>query len=211
MNIESWKQAWEMNKIGFHKSKPHPFLVNHFNQLELVQNSRVFIPLCGKTLDIAWLLSQGYQVAGAELSHLAIEQLFQEMDMQPTITKLGKVERYSAENIDIFVGNIMDISIDILGSVDGIYDRAALVALPLELRKLYAQLLIDITDSAPQLLITFEYDDSLKSGPAFSVNSTEINQHYGDAYGCKLLDSYPLPGGLKGSSVTTENIWLLQK
>ncbi|MBC8376125.1 MAG: thiopurine S-methyltransferase [FCB group bacterium] len=211
MNIESWKQAWETNNIGFHKSKPHPQLVKYFGELNLIPGSRVFLPLCGKTLDIAWLLAQGMQVVGSEASQLAVEQLFQELGLEPSIMERSNGSCFSAENVTVYVGDIFELSEDDLGEIDAIYDRAALVALPIEHRKLYTKLLVDISRAAPQLLITFEYDQNLKTGPPFSIDSGEIYSHYNNTYVCTLVDSYMLPAGLKGSRVATENLWLLKK
>jgi hypothetical protein len=50
-----------------------PLLVPHFKALSLPEGGRVFLPLCGKTLDIHWLLTGGYRVSGAELRKIAIE------------------------------------------------------------------------------------------------------------------------------------------
>lgn len=211
MDIDFWKQMWEKNEIGFHESKPNPLLVANFKELTLVEGSHVFLPLCGKTLDIAWLLSKGYRVSGAELSKLAIEQLFIELGVEPNITKCGNSTHYSAKNIDMFVGDIFDLYSDVLGSVDAIYDRAALVALPEEMRKRYTKHILEITGAADQLLITFEYDQSLMDGPPFSLNSDKINKYYKDAYNLTLLESIPVSGGLKGICAATESIWLLQK
>jgi thiopurine S-methyltransferase len=211
MDIDFWHQRWEKNEIAFHESKAHPILVTYFKELKLVEGSRVFLPLCGKTLDIAWLLSKGYRVAGAELSKIAIEHLFIGLELEPKISKIGNISHYTATNIDIFVGNIFDLSHEILGRVDVIYDRAALVALPQEMRSRYAKHLLEITDKANQLMIAFEYDQSLMDGPPFSVNSDEVNRHYKDAYNIKLLESTSIPGGLKGKCAATENAWLLKK
>ncbi len=210
MNVDFWNQKWVKNEIGFHESSPNPLLVAYFKELKLVENSRIFLPLCGKTLDIAWLLSKGYRVAGAELSKLAIEQLFEGLGVEPEITEHGNVSLYSAKNIDIFVGDIFDLSRELIGRVDAIYDRAALVALPEEMRKKYTKHLLEITGIAEQLLITFEYDPSLMGGPPFSLNSEEVNQHYKGAYALTLLESISVPGGLKGICAATEHIWLLK-
>jgi thiopurine S-methyltransferase len=211
MDLDFWRQKWEKNEIAFHQSKPNPVLVKYFKELKLVEDSRVFLPLCGKTLDIGWLLSQGYRVAGAELSKLAIEHLFLGLGLEPEISKIGNVSRYSATNIDIFVGDIFDLSNEVLGRVDAIYDRAALIALPEEVRNRYAKHLLEITDTAEQLMISLEYDRSLMDGPPFSVDSDEVNRHYKDAYNLKLLGSRSIPGGLKGICAATENAWLLKK
>lgn len=209
MNLDFWHQKWEKNEIGFHESKPNTLLVAHFNALKLIEGSRIFLPLCGKTVDIAWLLTKGYRVVGVELSRLAIEQLFLELSVAPEITKIDDIYHYSANNIDIFVGDIFEVSSELIGSVDAIYDRAALVALPATIRKKYTTHLLEIADAAKQLLITFEYDQSLMDGPPFSLNRDELNQHYKAAYKVERLKSVSVPGGLKGICAATEHVWLL--
>jgi thiopurine S-methyltransferase len=209
MDANFWLQKWEKNEIAFHNSESNPMLVKYFNTLALVENSRVFLPLCGKTLDIAWLLSHGYRVAGAELSRIAIEQLFLELGVEPKISEVGEVAHYSAPNIDLFVGDIFHLSGEILGPVDAIYDRAALVALPGAVRDRYTTHLIEITHKAPQLLICYEYDQSLMEGPPFSISTETVNQHYGDRYNLTLLESISLPNGMTGKCPARENVWLL--
>src|SRR4051812_45069396 len=125
-----WQGKWQRNEIAFHEREANPLLVKYFGELNLPKGSRIFLPLCGKSLDISWMLFNGYRVAGAELSALAIEQLFSSLGCEATHSRLGDVDHYSARNIDIFVGDIFEVSRQMLGPVDAIYDRAALVALP---------------------------------------------------------------------------------
>lgn len=162
------------------------------------------------TLDIAWLLSQGYRVAGAELAEIAIERLFMSFKVRPQISQVGEVKHYSAQNIDIFVGDIFELSSKMLGPVNAIYDRAALVALPAEIRKRYTAHLIEITEKAPQLLISYEYDQNLMSGPPFSISQKEVNQHYERSYEAILVANNNVPGGLKGKCAASEHVWLLK-
>ena len=210
METNFWHQRWKENDIGFHNSATHPLLRKYFNELSLEANSRVFLPLCGKTLDIAWLLDKGFRVVGAELSELAVRQLFDQLGVEPTVTEAGKGMRYSAEGIDVFVGDIFDLSAEILGPVDAIYDRAALVALPEPMRERYSGHLMEIAHGAPQLLITFEYDQSLLTGPPFSIDSDEVKHRYGRNYHINLLESTSVQGGLKGKVASEESIWLLR-
>lgn len=209
MDSNFWHQLWESNDIGFHQRAVNPLLAECFNTLSLADSSRLFIPLCGKTLDIAWLLSKGYRVAGAELNKPAVEQLFSELGVEPRVSKLGKLDCYSAENIDIFVGDIFDLSAEVLGDVDAIYDRAALVALPEAMRKNYRDHLLEITNIAPQLLLTFEYDQTVMQGPPFSISANDIKRYYSDIYTLSLLKQIEVPGGLKGQCAASETIWLL--
>ena len=209
MKTEFWENIWRQNELGFHDSTPNPLLVAHFSKLNLPEGARMFVPLCGKTLDIHWLLAEGYQVVAVELSKTAIEQLFAELGLSAEITRSGRVSRYSGHNIDVFVGDIFDVSGDTLGPVDAIYDRAALVALPAAMRARYAKHVIGITDAANQLLITFDYDQHQMEGPPFAIGRAEVKRHYQECYQLSLLNGVPVPGGLKGVSPAIENIWLL--
>ena len=130
MEAGFWHRKWNNNEIGFHGSRPNPKLTNYYTSLALSQGSRIFLPLCGKTLDIGWLLSQGYAIVGVELSLLAIEQLFEELDVTPEIAVADAFTHFQAPQLDLFVGDIFELQENTLGPVDAIYDRAALVALP---------------------------------------------------------------------------------
>jgi len=209
MDASFWHDRWAQNQIAFHQSDVNPLLVRHFPKLSLEQGSRIFVPLCGKTLDIAWLLSKGYQVSGAELSELAIRQLFEQLGVTPQISMHGTMQKFSGSRIDIFVGDIFHLTAEILGPVDSIYDRAALVALPAHMRNRYTHHLMALTDRASQLLITFDYDQSLQAGPPFSVVRDEIDAHYGKNYEIKLAESVLVPGGLKGKCEAMEQVWVL--
>jgi thiopurine S-methyltransferase len=170
MEHNFWHNKWEKQEIGFHLNEVNPLLIQYFPALSLPAGARVFLPLCGKTKDIHWLLANGYQVAGVELSQIAIDQLFTELSINPQIIQLGNILHYSADHIDIFVGDIFELSPKVLQPVYTIYDRAALVALPIPMRQQYTQHLRHITQNAPQLLISLDYDQSLVDGPPFSVS-----------------------------------------
>ena len=209
MHADYWLKKWRANDVGFHKSEVNPSLVEHWGALSLAKVSRVFVPLCGKTLDIAWLLAQGYHVIGAELVEDAIKQLCQALSVEPKKSDLGEVKRYSAANLDIFVGDIFSVTLEQLGSVDAVYDRAALVALPAPVRERYTAHLMAITRTAPQLLVTYEFDLRLFRGPPFSVSNEEVERCYGDMYTLSLVESRDVPEGLKGMRPVRENVWAL--
>ena len=209
MQHDFWHKKWQESDIGFHNSDANPLLVKHFSALGLATGSRVFLPLCGKTLDIHWLLAQGFQVVGAELSPIAIEQLFDELGVVPEITQLENLQHYRAPNIDILVGDIFHITASLLGHVDAVYDRAALVALPVDMRAHYTSHIKTITENAKQLLICFVYDQTQLAGPPFSISDEEVKAHYNADYTLSLLESTEVVGKLKGQCTAWENVWLL--
>ena len=209
MKAEFWRKRWQNNQIAFHEKDGNALLAAHVGALGLGADARIFLPFCGKTGDIPWLLGHGYRVAGAELVEDAVVQLFKDLGVTPEIERTGQLSRYSAERMDIFVGDFFDLSAASLGPVDAVYDRAALVALPADMRPRYAAHLATVTGRAPQLLISFEYDQAALDGPPFSVTGDEIARHYAVTHALKALDSVSIPGGLKKKAPAQETVWLL--
>ena len=209
MHPDFWHNRWQTQQTAFHELKPNDFLTRYFNRLGLSQGDRIFVPLCGKTLDIGWLLAQSYCVAGAELSPLAVEHLFEGLGISPHITHLKHMDIYSGPYIDICVGNIFDLTADILGPVNAIYDRAALVALPADMRLNYSRHLMELTHKAPQLLICYEYDQTQMNGPPFCVTEPQLHDYYGTNYNIELIMRTPVLGGLRGQTPAHESVlWL---
>lgn len=210
MDAQFWHDRWQEGRLGFHEGRVNRMLEAHLGALELAPGQRIFVPLCGKAVDIPWLLSRGYRVAGAELSEIAVRDLFTGMDVVPEVTETGRFRRFSADGIDIFAGDIFDLTAGILGPVDAVYDRAALVALPEEMRRRYATHLAAMTACAPQLLVTFEYDQAAMDGPPFSVTEDEVARCHGARFAIRLLADADVPGGLKGIVAAREKAMLLQ-
>ncbi|MDP0561615.1 MAG: thiopurine S-methyltransferase [Candidatus Endonucleobacter sp. (ex Gigantidas childressi)] len=209
MDPQFWHRRWKTNDIGFHKSEANPLLLKHFKKLSLDVGSRVFLPLCGKTRDISWLLGNGYVVTGVELSKIAVDQLFTESGLKPKISNNGDFIHYTTHNLDIFVGDMFDLHGEIIGKVDAVYDRLSLVALPCDMRSRYVEHLIGVVKQKKQLLICYEYDQELMPGPPFSITQEEIHLLYGKRYDITLVDSINVDGGLKGRGEAIENTWLL--
>ena len=211
MHFDFWINRWENNEIGFHGNEANPALVDHFEKMTLRSDARVFVPLCGKTLDIAWLLSKGFRVVGIEWSRRAVEDLFKELGEEPEISKVGKLLHYALPKLDIFVGDVFELSSEVLGSIDAVYDRAALVALPAATRIAYTKHLREISGACDQLLITFEYEQQLIEGPPFSVDSSELQRHFAESHEIRLLETKELPQGMKGAVDALERVWWLKR
>lgn len=194
MEATFWHQKWEKGEIAFHEAEPNPMLVRHFEGLNLAEGSRILLPLCGKTRDIAWLHDRGHRIVGVELSEIAVSELFQEMAMTPEISNRDSFIRYESERLEVWVGDFFALSSELLGQVDAVYDRGALVALPAELRAAYAAHLVKVTGGKPQLLVTLQYDPHRLEGPPFLVES-EVEGYYGPAV---RLERRQIPGGLRG-------------
>lgn len=210
MEPEHWHRVWSDNQLGFHQPAGNPMLQRWFPELALATGSRVLVPLCGKTPDLAWLAAQGFEVVGAELSEVAVRDFFAERDVDPTISNMRGITKYAVDGVEILVGDLFEVDAEMVGPVDAVYDRAALVALPADMRTAYAKHLLAISGHAPQLLVTFEYDQEMMAGPPFSVGVDEVARLYARAYRRKRLGEEPVPDGLRGVPAQ-ECAWLLDR
>ena len=206
-----WLQRWENKEIGFNQNEVNNYLVKYFEQLNLKDGSRVLVPLCGKTIDISWLLSKGFNVVGIELSERAVIELFEELGLSANISQVGELILYSTEHLKVFVGDIFKVSSKMLGEIDAIYDRAALVALTKDLRIDYATQLRTISNNAPQLLLCFEYEQSLMNRSPYSIEALEVKKHYDAYYELELLAREAIVGGFKGKIPACDVVWLLKE
>ena len=189
MEREFWETRWQEGRIGFHRSETNLELLAHWSSLGVPKDAQVLVPLCGKSLDMLWLRAQGHRVLGTELSSIAVEAFFAENKIP--------LERESAtlrgNRIEIRGGDHFELEAPDLGSVRGIYDRAALVAMPKEMRARYAGHLIStVPKGTPILLQTIEFDSGLIAGPPFSVEAAEVIDLYGGAYHCEELVRRPV-------------------
>lgn len=210
MDADFWRLRWRDGQTGWRQATAHPMLARHFPALGVAPGARVFVPFCGDSVDVGWLLAAGCRVAGAELVESAVQRLFENFGVEPRVESLGALKRYAGEGIDVFVGNLFDLAASDLGAVDAVYDRAALVALPAETRPAYAAHVTALAGRAPQLLISFDYDQDRMPGPPFSVPDGEVRTLYGADYDLEKLESAEVEGGLKGLCPASETAWRLK-
>ena len=184
-----WQTRWQRNQIGFHRQEVNPGLEKYWPTLQVAQGSCVFVPLCGKSLDLLWLAEQGYCVLGVELIEKAVVDFFAEQKLSPTVIQQGAFKRYSAGAISILCGDFFALTTDDLAAVDAFYDRASLIALPDELRRLYAEhLSIHLPEHCQGLLMTLDYPQAQMSGPPFAVSPAQVEQLLGNAFILECLE-----------------------
>ncbi|KAB2943949.1 MAG: thiopurine S-methyltransferase [Hyphomicrobium sp.] len=190
MDPTFWRERWRNQEIGFHQPDFHALLQEHWPRLALPQGSPVFVPLCGKSLDMVWLAQQGHRVIGAELSELAVDSFFSERGLAPAMRQAGGFTIKSAGPYELWCGDVFEMPREAAGDVAGVYDRAALIALPPPLQGRYATKLKEIVPAAaPILLVTLDYDQSQMSGPPFATPRRQVHDLFADDYACTELAS----------------------
>lgn len=218
MDPEFWQNRWQEKRIGFNQSAVNPLLIKYWSTLNLPADSRIFVPLCGKSIDMVWLAAQGYDVVGVELVESAVQAFFNEQNIEPTIFQHAKnpaITCYQGkllgQKVELWVADIFALTSEDTGKIEAVYDKAALIALPADMRSDYSKQLRKISGNAPQLLITLNYDQSKKDGPPFSINHEQVQQYYGSHYQIAELASEPASIGSMPELTVSEQVWLLSE
>jgi thiopurine S-methyltransferase len=187
---QHWLDRWQEDRIGFHEASVNRHLQTWFPRFAPTPGSRVFLPLCGKAVDIQWLAQQGFEVIGVELSQIAIEAFFAENSLDFERSESARFGIYQAANITLLQGNFFDLNKADLSGCQLVYDRAALIALEREDRPRYYDHMLSILPvGCDMLLITLEYNQAEMPGPPFSVATDEVLQRYGDAFSIQMLET----------------------
>ena len=190
MEKQFWLERWQQNEIGFHQSEINTHLESCWGNLKIRPGATVFVPLCGKSRDMLWLLGQGHKVIGIEISQMAVEDFFKENDLQAKVSEHGKFTQYEAEEITILCGDFFDLLESDLNAITAIYDRASLIALPAEIRQKYTRHLFETLPQNPEmLLITIEYPAKEMQGPPFTVTEQEVQELFADNYQIERLSN----------------------
>ena len=205
---EPWLERWEEGRIGWHEPDGNASLKKHWP--ELPEDSRVLVPLCGKTHDLVWLANHCIDVVGIELSTTAVESFFCEQKLEYDTDPDGKLLRYRSKTrrITIFCGDYFDFESQ---PFDALFDRGALVAMPADERPRYIEHTKTLLrEHAYRLIITLEYDQAVANGPPFAVMPDEIESYWDDV--CVLgrhndIDNCPPKFRAAGLTEVVEAAW----
>lgn len=190
MDLNFWHSRWRNNEIGFHQHDFNRHLLKHWPLLAAQPGSRVFVPLCGKSQDMIWLAERGHSVVGCEIDEIAVKAFFEEAGLTPRCVVDGPVQRWSAQSIEILLGDFFSLNREMIGPFDTVYDRASLIAFPVSMRPRYAQALTSLTTPGNStLLMALEYPEHEMDGPPFSVREAEIRDLFGSVAEIELLDT----------------------
>ncbi|HKN85294.1 MAG TPA: thiopurine S-methyltransferase [Nitrospiraceae bacterium] len=182
MEPEFWHQRWASNQIGFHEGQVNAYLARHYADLGLAPGETVFVPLCGKSVDVRWLADQGAHVVGVELSPIAVESFFAEQGLTPRTSKEGAFAVWESGPIQLLCGDYFALTPAHLAGAHAVYDRAALIALPPERRADYVAHLDRLLPGARRtLLVSLEYPQEQMQGPPFSVAEREVHRLFASA------------------------------
>lgn len=185
-----WEEKWALGQTNFHEGAPNALLVRHAARLE--GRERVYVPLCGKTRDLAFLRDRGHTVFGTEIVPQAVAQLFDEHGATASVDDVAPFRRHAADRLTVLEGDAFALDPSHLGGpVDAIFDRAALVAVAPETRIAYVTSLTRVLrPGGVALLVAFDYDQNKVSGPPWAVSPSVVSSLFGADYDAELLEEH---------------------
>lgn len=190
MDPEFWHARWRENLIGFHQPDINTHLQAFWPQLGAPAGCGVFVPLCGKSLDMLWLASQGHPVLGVEISDIAVHAFFEENRLEPQVEEGDRFSLWRCGEITLLLGNFFDLTADDVVGCGAIYDRASLIALPPDMRERYAKHVAGLFGAGtPSLLITLDYPQEEMDGPPFAVPEDEVRALFEPTFEVETLRS----------------------
>lgn len=188
MRPDFWHKRWQIGQIGFHQAAVDRHLEKYWPDLGLARGSRVFVPLCGKSLDLLWLQERHESVTGVELSAVALESFCMEHGVPARRRVLEHFDLYEASKLRLYRGDFFALTPELLGPVSAVFDRAALISWAPELRAAYVARIAALTKPGTQtLLVTVEYTQSQMAGPPFSVSPDEVDRLYAGNHAIQRL------------------------
>lgn len=211
-----WLNKWKLQDIAFHEQHVTPDLITYFHYLNLQPGHTVFVPLCGKTKDMLWLVEKGCRVVGVELSEIACHDFFAELKVAPRVTKQANFTQYQYENIELLCGDLFVLTKKDLPRIDAVYDCKALIALPSDIRKKYVEQMIACLGTHIKILLITRESQCQVSPPPFPIDGTEVNLLYGSYFDVKkiknlLITKDQIPEHLtkKGYTQMFESVYLM--
>lgn len=208
MEASFWQARWAAQQIGFHEADTHPLLKAYGARLG--DGAPVFVPLCGKSNDMPWLHGQGHNVIGVELATIAVRAFFDEQGLSATHTAVRPFEVFSSPGYRLLCGDFFALTATHLGPFAAVYDRAALIALPPEMRHDYARKMSELCVSGTtMLLISVAYDVTVITPPPFVVAADEVTALYGQNWTIEALATRA--ADVKGQPGTEQAFLLLRR
>ncbi|MEZ4264977.1 MAG: thiopurine S-methyltransferase [Myxococcota bacterium] len=206
-----WHSMWQGERLGFHQSTINAHLAAAESFLTDAGAQRVLVPLCGKSRDLLWLKARFDEVVGVEFVETAVAAFFAEQGLSPSHTADLGLARYEVDGLALLAADIFDVTAAAVGPLDAVYDRAALIALPAEVRPRYVEHILSLSRPGTRILLLTMHGD-YPSGPPFSVSDDEVRALYGARCGLERDDAgqvTDLPESLADKGVRA-TVWRIQ-
>lgn len=188
-----WKKRWEEQETpSWHRDEVNPELQNNVHELtQGTPNASILVTWCGKSLDVPWLCTQGYDVVGVELSEIGVKKLFEDNNIPHFVTKEGEFTLYQATDrkLKLFSGDYYKLTPDVAGTFDAVWDNNAFGAAEIADRQKYISTLLSVLKPNGRMLLSnWEYGPVARTRAPFSLSREQIKELFQDKFEVQFLE-----------------------
>lgn len=217
VEAEFWLSRWREGQLGWHLPATNPHLLRHWATVCPDPRRRVLVPLCGRSLDLAWLAGRGHPVVGVELSPIAAADFFALAGLEAEVSHPARYTCHAGHGIEILQGDFLALQAADCPALGAWYDRGALVALPPELREGYVATLARVLPAGARgLLVATEYQAGAMQAPPFPLDAATVRAALAADFRLELLERVDALADNprfreRGLQAYHESCWLLER
>ncbi|GFN77676.1 thiopurine s-methyltransferase [Plakobranchus ocellatus] len=210
--VDYWQFRYDRGHTEWQLPYAYPTLVKHYDKLNPDGAAcKVFYPMCGLSLDMAWLIEQGMTVVGVELVPHVLRMLVSDGCYNwseapvPSLGPEATVVTRSDNRMRIYCGDMQEYTPEIEGRFDFIWDRGSIQYVRRENVQRYARSMKNLLNPGGRLLlVVVEYDlnilqdkdfrPSMKVPPPYSMSPLEIKELYEPECTVEHIEQYATNG-----------------
>ena len=165
--LDYWQDLWSRPEPRrFEQRSPHVLLQrfiaepSHRGGLDL---EGVFMPFCGQSVDVDYLLDQGLTVVGNDLCQRPLVEILDRLERgcEGTQAASRDLVRFQSSGLTLIQGDFFHLVPADIASCNLCYDRAGSVVLPPDVRRAFASHLAALQEPGDRyLVLSNEYDEA---------------------------------------------------
>lgn len=214
MTPDDWRKSWQDgDSTFFHSDNLSPiFLKMKEEIINGKDHAKVFVPFCGKVLEMKWLAENGHVVVGVEVSEDGIKQFFEENKL-PYITKeIQTVSGTLYECTDktmclkLYCCSFYDFKPEVENNFDAVWDSAAFQASNKADRKQYVSIIHSVLKTNGKVFMAV---DEFIQKEELPLDIEEIKNNFDGKFSVEVTDfvdaneEYQSKFKIKGTRVYT--------
>ncbi|XP_042875843.1 thiopurine S-methyltransferase-like [Penaeus japonicus] len=165
----------------------------HAEEVFWKEAARVFFPLCGKTEDMRWAYDRGHTVVGLEAIETPVRLFFERhRDLGHSVEELeyGKLYKSKDRRLQVFVCDVTDIPLVVLGKFDVVVDCGAYVSIHPRDRTKYVETVTSALEKDYRYFLEVCHDAPPgATGLPHSVSFGQLKRDFGPLRKLKFLST----------------------
>lgn len=215
MTVGMWKECWNTPNVAFHNPNLNELFIKYHDKMLTRPGMRIFVPLCGKAVEMKWLVDQGHKVVGLEAAPVPCKAFFEENNIPYEIHEMKGIhgEKYESldHNVVIYCCDFFLFSKDVCGEIDGIWDSGGLNSMDVEDRDKYIHRIRSLMGKGCVNLTEFVNFDKSIVDITWSMTKEELEREFGEGFTVEDITQMDAPKRLKDQGCDSLTLFAITK